>query len=129
MRRTTKRTSDERPSPAPAVPTGAGAGAADGAAILARLDAILAEQHELRRLVHRMTVVTETINLKEAARRLSRSPDTVKGLAARGIFSDGRAPENRVAGAALVFYADEIEVYRADGRAGVERLRKELGRN
>lgn len=104
------------------------AGAADNAAILAKLDAILTEQHELRRLVHRMAVVTETITIDEAARRLFRSRRSVENLAARQVFTDGRPPDKRVRGSPLVFYADEIEVYRSDGEAGVARLRKELGR-
>lgn len=103
-------------------------GAADFATVMAKLDAILAEQHELRRLVHKMTIVTETINLAEAARRLSRSEVTIRRLVARAIFSDGRAPENRKPGADLVFYADEIEIYRSEGEKGVKRLREHLGR-
>ena len=99
------------------------------AAILAKLDAILQEQHAIRQLVRRLTVVTETISTAEAARRLSRSVSTVEQLVARGVFTDGRAPEKRVPGSARVFYADEVEVYRSDGEPGVARLRAELGRN
>lgn len=105
------------------------AGAADMAKVLAKLDVVIAEQHELRRLVHRLTVVVDVVNIKEAARRLSRCVRTMKLLAARRIFTDGRAPENRVRGADLVFYADEIEVYKLEGAKGVARLREELGRN
>jgi hypothetical protein len=96
--------------------------------VLAKLDVVIDGQHELRRLVHRMTVVTETIRIAEVARRLSRSTRTVESLVARRVFTDARPPDNRVQGADLVFYADEIEVYRTDGVRGVERLRKELGR-
>jgi hypothetical protein len=121
--RRTDKHSDRTAATAPAP-----AGGRDFAAVLAKLDIVIAEQHELRRLVHRMTVVTEVVNLKEAARRLSRTTRTVEKLFARNVFSDGRAPDNRVRGANLVFYADEVEVYRAEGVKGVARLRKELGR-
>lgn len=99
----------------------------DVAEILAKLDAILTEQHELRRLVHRMTVPVEVCNLTEAARRLSRSTKWVKQLVARQVFTDGRPPGKRVAGADLLFLADELDVYRAEGERGVERLREDLG--
>ncbi len=113
---------DEREQPRPI-------GGADFAMVIAKLDAVLTEQHELRRLVHRITVPVDVVNIAEAAKRLSRCKRTVKALVARGIFTDGRAPENRVRGADLVFFADEIEVYRTEGEKGVKRLRKELGRD
>lgn len=94
----------------------------------AKLDAVLSELHELRRLVHRIAVPLETVNLAEAARRLCRSTKTVKRLHARRLFSDGRPPELRVAGADLVFFADEIDAYRLEGEMGVKRVREELGR-
>lgn len=104
-------------------------GAADTAAILAKLDAVLSEQHELRRLVHRITVPVEVCNLREAAKRLCRSTKWVKTLVARGVFTDGRSPDRRVGGADLIFYADEIDIYRTEGERGVNRLRTELGRD
>lgn len=104
-------------------------GTSEFAAILAKLDAVLQEQHELRRMVNRLTLPVEVVNIAEAARRIARSTRTVKSLVARGIFSDGRAPETRVRGADLVFFADEIEVYRIEGERGVKRLREQLGRN
>lgn len=95
----------------------------------AKLDAVLSELHELRRLVHRIAVPLETVTLTEAARRLCRSTKTVKRLHARRLFSDGRPPELRVAGADLVFFADEIDAYRLEGEMGVKRVRESLGRN
>lgn len=93
-----------------------------------QLNAVLAELHAIKRIVHRLAVPVDVLNSAAAAERLSRSVKTIKRLHARGIFTDGRAPGNRKPGADLVFLADEIEVYRAEGEAGVRRLRDELGR-
>lgn len=103
-------------------------GALDNAAILAKLDVVIAEQHELRRILHRLAVPVETINLAEAAKRLCRSTKWVKRIQVKRVFTDGRPRDRQVAGADLVFFADEIEVYRAEGEKGVKRLRHELGR-
>jgi hypothetical protein len=104
------------------------AGAADFAAVLAKLDAVIDGQHELRRLVHRMTVVVDVLSSPVAAKRLGVSVRTLERITARGIFTDARAPERRVPGADRVYFADEVQVYITDGERGVERLRKELGR-
>lgn len=104
-------------------------GASDMAAILAKLDAVLAEQHELRRLVHRMTVPVDVLSTGEAAKRLGCAGSTMERLAARSIFTDARAPERRVTGCPRIYYADEIDAYRAEGERGVNRIRDELGRN
>jgi hypothetical protein len=95
----------------------------------AKLDAVLAEQHELRRLVHRMTVPVDVVLIDEAAKRIGTSRRTLERLTARGVFSDGRAPERRGAGSDRVYFADELEVYKHEGAKGVARLREELGRN
>lgn len=128
-RRKRNQTATEEPKAEPAVPPTQKLGSNDNAEIHRKLDALLAEQHELRRLMHRMTVPVETLNLRETARRLSRSTKWVRRIQAKQVFTDGRPPELRVAGADLVFYADEIDVYRTDGEKGVARLRRELGRN
>lgn len=128
-RRGRKRASEAGDSLTTATAAPSAAGTGDLTAVLAKLDAVLAEQHELRRLVHRMTVPVEVVSLAEAARRLSCSTKSVKRLHAGRLFTDGRPPEKRVAGADLVFYADEIDAYRADGERGVKRLREQLGRN
>lgn len=98
------------------------------AAIHAKLDVILAELHEFRRIINRLVLPAEVINVAEAARRLARSAKTLRLLHARRVFTDGRAPECRRAGSPLVFYADEIETYREEGERGVKRLREKLGR-
>lgn len=114
--------------PVPPAPAGRG----DFATVLAKLDAVLdavlAEQHELRRLVHKIAVPIQTVSLTEAAARLCRSTKWLKRVQARAVFTDGRPPDRRVAGADLVFFADEIEVYRLEGEPGVRRLRAEMGR-
>jgi hypothetical protein len=109
--------------------TAAPAGNREFATILAKLDAVLAEQHELRRLVHRMTVVVDVLQMPEAAQRLGVSPRTVERLAARCVFTDARSPERRLARVARLFFADELDVYRIEGERGVKRLREALGRN
>ena len=45
-----------------------------------------------------------------------------------GVFTDGRPPGKRVAGSARLIFADELEAYRADGEAGVNRIRGDRGR-
>jgi len=98
------------------------------AEVLRKLDAVLTEQHELRRLVHRMTVPVDVLSRDQAAKRLGVSLHTLKRLTARAIFTDARSPERRSAGVNRVYYADEIDTYRSEGKKGVERLRKEFGR-
>lgn len=93
-----------------------------------KLDAVLTELHDLKRLFHRMLLPAEVVPTAEAARRLGCCTKTVNTLAVRGVFTDGRPPGKRVAGNARLYYADEIEVYRAEGEAGVRRLRFGLGR-
>ncbi len=100
----------------------------DLAMIASKLDAVLLSQHKLQQLVHRMTVPVDVLSLDEAANRLCRSKSTVRLLHVRRVFTDGRAPERRIARSPLIFYADEIEAYRSEGEKGVKRLRVELGR-
>lgn len=107
----------------------------DLAAVMAKLEELShqqeelsQQQHEMGMMLRKITVPTETINIREAAKRLTRSTKWVHNLHVRQVFTDGRAPELRTRGSALVFYADEIEVYRTEGEKGVARLRRELGR-
>lgn len=97
--------------------------------LAAKLDAVLAEQHELRRLVHRMTVPVSVLTTAQAAERIGRSERVLCTITARGVFTDGRSPQNRVKGAPRLYYADELDVYRSEGEAGVRRLRAALGRD
>lgn len=92
------------------------------------LSAVLAEQHELRRLVHKMTVVVEVLTTEQAAARLGRHVNTLTRLAARRVFTDARPVGRQVMGSPRLYYADELEAYRSGGENGVKRLRKELGR-
>jgi hypothetical protein len=93
-----------------------------------KLDAILSELHDLRAHVYRLALPVDVLTQQQAAARLGKCSRTLHTLATRGVFSDGRAPGNRVKGSPRLYYADEIDVYRAEGEAGVRRLRGEVGR-
>lgn len=97
-------------------------------AILAKLDAVLAEQHELRRLVHKLAVPVNVLDKAAAAARIGVSARTLERVTAAAVFTDARPPERRTAGTSRRYYADELDVYRSDGAAGVRRLRDQLGR-
>ncbi len=100
----------------------------DLATIASKLDAVLFEQHQLRQLLHRMTVPVNVLSASQASSRLGVSASTLDRITARAVFTDARAPERRVKGAPRTYYADEIDVYRSEGEKGVKRLRVELGR-
>jgi hypothetical protein len=104
-------------------------GQADNAAILAKLDAVLAEQHSLRLLVHRLTVPVDVLNIEQAAARLAVSVRTMERLTARELFTDARPPGRRVARVPRVYYADELEIYRTEGEPGLREHRERFGRN
>jgi hypothetical protein len=100
----------------------------DADALAAKLDAVLTELHDVKRVVYRLAVPVDVLTHAQAASRLGRSERTLSTLAARGVFTDGRAPGNRVKGAPRLYYADELDVYRAEGEAGLRHLRETLGR-
>lgn len=105
------------------------AGVSDNTAILAKLDVLIAEQHELRRLVHKLAVPVDVLLSRDAAKRIGVSLRTLEGLTSTGLFSDARAPERRGRGSPRTYFTDELDVYRTDGEVGVKRLRRELGRD
>ncbi len=98
------------------------------AAILAKLDAVLQEQHELKRLVHKLAAPVDVLHARQAAERIGRSTRTLERMLLSGVFTDGRAPGARTKGSPRLFFTDELDVYRLEGEAGVLRLRVELGR-
>lgn len=93
-----------------------------------KLDAVLTELHDLKRLFHRMLLPAEVVPTAEAARRLGCSRRHLVSLTARGVFTDGRPPSGRRPRVPRLYYADELDVYRAEDEAGVRRLRFGLGR-
>lgn len=94
----------------------------------ARLDALATQLHRLTAMVARLCVPVDVIHTADVAKLLGRCEGTVKVLFARGVFTDARPPGRRGKGAPRLTYADEVTVYRAEGEAGVRRLRRELGR-
>ncbi|HYH64776.1 MAG TPA: hypothetical protein VD866_08800 [Urbifossiella sp.] len=89
---------------------------------------IKAQLHRLTAMVARLSVPVEVLHTADVARLLGRSVGTVGLLYASGLFTDARPPGRRGKGATRLTYADEVAVYRAEGAAGVRRLRVELGR-
>ena len=80
------------------------------------------------RIVNRNAVPVDLVDTDEAARRAGVSKTTLRYLAMRSVFTDGRPPEKRVKQCPRRWYADEVAAYRTEGEAGVRRLREQTGR-
>jgi len=99
------------------------------AAVVSKLDTILAELHEVRRAQSQFIVPVDVLTAAEAARRIGVSERTLRRrYVATGVLSDAREPGRRGTNSPRQFYADEIEVLKAEGEGGVRRLREQLGR-
>lgn len=94
-----------------------------------KVDRVLEQNHQLMRHQQRAATPVDLIDTDEAARRAGVSKSTLRVLAARAVFTDGRPPDKRSMQNPRRWYADEIAVYRTAGEAGVRRLREEQGRD
>jgi hypothetical protein len=106
---------------------------------IARLEAAMREVTEQQRQVAdglfrlqqtvqcKVAAPAQVLDIHQAANRIGKSPRTLEKIAAKGVFTDGR-PHDKRRGSKRLFLGDEIDIYRAEGAQGVERLRKELAR-
>ena len=81
--------------------------------------------HRLEQTVRcRLEAPANLLTLEQAEKRCGRTLD--KANRAR-VFTDCRGGKTQ--GSKRMYYADEIDVFKIDGAAGVKRLRNQLGRD
>lgn len=93
-----------------------------------RFNAVLAEQQRMVRLLYKIAMPVPVMTQAEAAKFFGRSTKWVRKRFADGTFSDTRPPDLRSRGANRGVFADEAEVYRAEGEDGLRRLKEIMGR-
>lgn len=98
--------------------------------LAAKVDALAelmdARLHRLEAYIRsRLAPPARQLTLAQAA-KLGFPKRTLQRLIAAGVFTDDRGGKR--AGSACKLYEDELKEWRANGEAGVRRLRDELGR-
>lgn len=99
------------------------------AELVNKLDTILEQNHAILRQLQRLGTPAELLDTEAAAEAAGVSTMTLRRMAARGVFTDGRPPKKRRSQVPRRWYADECVVYRSEGEAGVRRLREVQGRD
>lgn len=98
------------------------------AEVAGRLASIEGWLRRIDQTLARLTAPSEVVGWRDACRLIGRSRQAVKQLDTRAVFTDARAPECRIPRSPRLYYVAELEVYKAEGSAGVRKLRKDLGR-